>query len=84
MKNIRIQCNNANHICDKNQYMEASLLEKIKLIIHLIYCKACRQYSKKNGQLTKFIKASKSQHVMSKDEKKILHKNLEDQLKQQQ
>ncbi|WCO00993.1 glycine dehydrogenase [Psychroserpens ponticola] len=52
---IFIPCKDANHVCDKTQYKEASLWEKIKLNIHLIYCRACRKYTKKNSQLTKLV-----------------------------
>ena len=50
-----IPCKEANHVCDKTQYKEATLWEKIKLNIHLLYCKACRKYTKKNTQLTKLF-----------------------------
>jgi hypothetical protein len=50
---IFIPCEEANHTCDKSQYNEASLWEKIKLNIHLIYCRACRKYTKNNAKLTK-------------------------------
>lgn len=56
---IFIPCDEANHTCDKSQYKEASILEKIKLNIHLIYCRACREYTKNNKKLTKKIKDSK-------------------------
>lgn len=52
-------CEEANHVCDKTQYKEATLWEKIKLNIHLIYCRACRKYSKNNTKLTNKIKESK-------------------------
>ena len=52
---IIIPCQEANHVCDKTQYKEATLWEKIKLNIHLLYCKACRKYTKKNTQLTKLV-----------------------------
>lgn len=56
MKNkIIIPCDEANHVCDKTQYKEATLWEKIKLNIHLIYCNACRKYTKKNTKLTKLV-----------------------------
>lgn len=51
--NLFIQCEEAGHTCDKTQYKEASLWEKIKLNIHLIYCRMCREYSKRNSKLTK-------------------------------
>lgn len=52
---IFIPCDEANHVCDKNQYKEANLWEMIKLNIHLMYCKACRKYTINNTKLTKAI-----------------------------
>lgn len=52
---IFIPCEEANHVCDKSQYKEATLWEKIKLNIHLIYCKACRKYSSRNSKLTNLM-----------------------------
>ena len=52
---IIIPCDEANHVCDKTQYKEATLWEKIKLNIHLIYCKACRKYTKRNTRLTNLV-----------------------------
>jgi hypothetical protein len=54
-RKIRISCKEANHVCDKTQYKEATLWEKIKLSIHLIYCKVCRKYTKKNTKLTSLV-----------------------------
>ncbi|GAL90326.1 hypothetical protein JCM19538_91 [Jejuia pallidilutea] len=51
-----IPCDEANHVCDKTQYKDATLWEKVKLNIHLIYCRACREYTKNNSKLTKTIK----------------------------
>jgi hypothetical protein len=51
-----IPCNEANHVCDKTQYKEATLWEKIKLNIHLVYCRVCRKYTKNNAKLTKLLK----------------------------
>ncbi|WP_109299597.1 hypothetical protein [Aquimarina sp. AU474] len=56
---IFVSCSDANHFCDKNQYKEASFWEKVKLNIHLIYCKACRKYSANNNKLTKLVKNPK-------------------------
>ncbi len=53
---VIIPCDEANHVCDKTQYNDATLWEKIKLNIHLIYCKACRKYTANNSKLTKTIK----------------------------
>jgi len=56
-----VSCEEAKHICDKNQYGDASIFEIIKLNIRLIYCKATRAYSKKNTKLTNVIRKSKIQ-----------------------
>ncbi|GAA3616665.1 hypothetical protein Q4Q39_00945 [Flavivirga amylovorans] len=76
---IFIPCDDANHVCDKTQYKEASLWEMIKLNIHLIYCRACRKYTKNNTKLTKAIKKSdvecldkKSKLSMKLDFEKVL------------
>jgi hypothetical protein len=54
-KKILTSCENANHFCDKAQYKEASFWEKLKLNLHLLYCKACRKYSSNNTKLTNVI-----------------------------
>ena len=43
---MKISCDEATKICDKNQYEEGSLWEKIKLNIHIFLCKKCDLYSK--------------------------------------
>ncbi len=50
---MKISCDEATKICDKNQYREASFLDKIKLSFHLVLCKKCGQYSHQNNLMTK-------------------------------
>ena len=79
MSYILFKCNEANHVCDKSQYKEASLIEKIKLNIHLIYCSYCRKYSKNNAKLTKCINNSDVdclEDVVKEDMKVNLNKEL--------
>ncbi|MBG6131123.1 hypothetical protein IWQ47_002593 [Aquimarina sp. EL_43] len=64
---VFVSCEEAKHICDKNQYGEASFLEIIKLNIRLIYCKVTRAYSKRNTKLTKTINNSKTQSISASD-----------------
>ncbi len=74
-----ISCDEANHNCDKSQYNEATLWEKIKLNIHLLYCKACRKYSKNNAKLTKIMNNSKLDYLKT-SEKEILKRNFKEEL----
>ncbi|WP_372753404.1 hypothetical protein [Mariniflexile sp.] len=53
------KCDEAGHVCDKAQYKDASLWEKIILNLHIIYCNRCRKYSKNNSKLTKIVEKSK-------------------------
>ena len=68
-----ISCEEAHHICDKSQYGEASLWEKVKLNLRLSWCKVTRAYTKKNRALTK---------VMHKAELNALNENEMIELKQ--
>ncbi|MCK8480075.1 glycine dehydrogenase [Psychroserpens algicola] len=77
-----IPCKEANHVCDKTQYKEATLWEKIKLNIHLLYCKACRKYTKNNAKLTKLI--TKKPVVLDASAKEQLKAAFEKELAKQQ
>ena len=71
---VKIPCNEANHVCDKTQYKESSIWEKVKLNVHLIYCKACRKYSKTNAKLT---------DVLNKSHVECLDKNCKEAMKKE-
>lgn len=73
---VFVSCDEANHVCDKTQYKDASLWEKIKLNIHLIYCAACRKYTKNNAKLTKLVTDPKVDCLEPK-EKEVMKTNLE-------
>lgn len=78
---IKLECHEANHICDKNQYREAGFWEKLKLTFHLAYCRACRKYTAKNNKLTKVVHSPKV-HTVSQNEKDALKEKLAQQLSQ--
>jgi len=85
-RNLKITCDQATTICDKNQYGEASIRELIKLNIHFIKCRICIIYTKHNITLTNFYKGY-SQHCKDlkyclsaedkEDLKTLLEKNKE-------
>ena len=81
--NVFISCDNANHNCNKSQYNEATFWEKFKLTIHLMYCKACREYSRNNAKLTKAINNSDVDCLDLKD-KQEMKDCFEKELKQYQ
>ncbi|MEZ4875818.1 MAG: hypothetical protein R2793_10315 [Flavobacteriaceae bacterium] len=72
---FKITCDESNHICDKSQYKEASLWEKIKLNIHLLYCDFCRKYTANNQRLTKNVQKARLK-TLSPSSKKIMKEKL--------
>ena len=76
---IKLECHEANHICDKNQYKEAKFWERVKLTFHLIYCRACRKYTARNVKLTKTMKDPEVKQ-MPTDSKTALKERLQKEL----
>ena len=82
-----INCNEATAICDKNQYGEASIYDKIKLNFHLFMCKFCMSYSKQNNIMTqifgKNLRPCDGSDHLSEGEKKEIEKNVHNELDKQ-
>ncbi|WP_019668175.1 hypothetical protein [Eudoraea adriatica] len=71
-----INCEQASTICNKKQYQEASLLEQIKLSLHLMFCKACSSFSRKNRKLTILCNKADLQ-ILSEQEKIKMKETIE-------
>lgn len=82
---LKITCDEATAICDKSQYGEASLSEKILLNIHLFICKYCKKYTKQNNLMTqlfgKHLTPCQESEKLTKEEKIELEKHLKKELK---
>ena len=83
---MKLSCDEATKICDKNQYGEASLWEKIKFNIHVFLCKKCGLYSKQNRIMTQcyekhiiFVNGKKA--WLNKEEKTHLNKEVREKIK---
>lgn len=82
-KKLMITCDQATTICDKSQYHEATILEKLQLNIHLLICRFCVLYVKQNLIMTKIfkMKAKNCKHHLlriSDEDKAILKKQIQD------
>jgi len=79
-----INCDQATTICDKSQYGEATLYDKIRLNWHLLMCKFCMSYTKQNNIMTqifgKNLKPCDGMEHLSDKEKEELHDNLKKEL----
>lgn len=81
---LSINCDEATTICDKSQYGEASLFERIRLSLHLAFCKHCKKYTKQNNLMTdvykRFATPCQGSDHMSEKEKKDLDLKLQEEL----
>ena len=77
---IMMPCSEAAHICDKSQYNESSVWEKIKLHAHILYCLTCSNYVKANNKLSLLIKKSQIT-CLDKKNKESLKINFQKALK---
>lgn len=80
-----INCDEATAICDKNQYGEASLSEKVRLTFHLLVCKYCKSYSKQNNLMSQIfgrhLRPCDGSEKLSVEDKLELEKSLQKELK---
>ena len=66
-----MNCEDAQQICTKNQYKEASWREKLGLLMHLLICKTCGAFSKKNAKLTQLCDQASLQSLSKADKERM-------------
>lgn len=82
-RGLKITCDQATTICDKTQYGESTILERVKLQLHFLGCGLCRLYTKQNIMLSKIykrkakIERKNNNHIcLSQEEKDLLREEL--------
>ncbi|MDX1331660.1 MAG: hypothetical protein R3252_01420 [Robiginitalea sp.] len=71
-----LSCEEAQVICQKKQYREARFSEKVRLGFHILFCKACSGFSRKNNRLTQMI-CQADLHVLTEAEKERMKQRLQ-------
>lgn len=66
-----ISCEEAQTICHKNQYREATLRERWRLWLHLIRCRSCAGFSRKNTKLTDLCDQASLRELSEEDKEGI-------------
>ena len=74
-----ISCEEAAHICSRKQYKEASCKERVQLFLHILICRTCASFSRKNTQLTNLCNKAKLQSLTSV-EKERMKKRIQEQI----
>lgn len=78
-----ISCEEAQHICDKRQYGEATGWERVKLGIRLSWCRITKAYSSRNNKLTDAINRAEVD-CLNNDERDKLKQEFEKELAKHQ
>lgn len=52
---LNLNCEEAAGYCNKAEYEEASLQDKIKLRLHLFFCNQCKEYNHNNHKLSRLL-----------------------------
>lgn len=68
-KSLFFSCSESVKCCDKAQYDEASFFEKMKIHIHIRFCKPCREYTRKNNKLSALVKKANLKTCTEKEKK---------------
>lgn len=71
-------CTETAALCNKAEYREASLREKVKMKFHLFLCSNCNSYNKRNHKLTSLLDKANLKYC-TEDEKTNLKKHIENQ-----
>lgn len=72
---MKLSCAEAASVCTKAEYKEAGFLEKLRLKLHLFFCKACKNYHANNHKLTLLIKKADIQPC-SQQQKQIFKQQM--------
>lgn len=76
-------CKKAKKLSDKKQYDEINWIQTFRLKIHLYRCTSCRDYNRKNNQLTSIIEIAHIR-ILGDDEKTGLDARLRKEMNKSQ
>lgn len=58
---ILFKCDDAANVCDRSQYSESTVSERLLMKFHHVICRICREHSALNGKLSRAIKKANLQ-----------------------
>lgn len=76
MKNLMITCKQATHYISIKEENKLSILDRLKLSMHLMICKFCALFARQNKFIVSQIKNVHPTETLSEMEKESIHKNI--------
>lgn len=74
---MKLSCAEAESVSTQAEYKEASLTDRLRLKLHLFFCKTCNDYYQNNRKLSTLLKKAKF-HSCSQDEKETFRQQIRD------
>ncbi len=71
---MKLSCAEAAELCTKAEYKETSLREKIRLKLHLYFCRTCKDYHKNNKKLSGLLKKADLKTCSSQEKEHLKNK----------
>lgn len=83
---MKLSCAEAAELCTKAEYKEASFREKIRLKLHLYFCRTCKDYFQNNRKLSGLLSKANLQSCSNREKEHFKEriKNEASQVSQQQ
>ena len=71
---MKLSCAEAAKLCTKAEYKEAVFIEKLRLRLHLYFCRNCKEYHHNNKKLSSLIKRAKISPCSSREKEALKEK----------
>jgi hypothetical protein len=87
MSKMMISCDKASYLTSKSQDSKLTLLEKLKLKMHLLSCKYCQRYEQEINMISTFVDHQNKRiyqgyngHHLSKEDKQAITELIKSEL----
>jgi hypothetical protein len=71
---MKLSCAEAAEVCTKAEYNEAGFIDKIRLRLHLYFCRTCKEYYHNNKKLTGLLKKANLKPCSSREKENFKEK----------
>jgi len=85
IKKILYDCREATYLIEKGQHVRLSLVERLKLVIHLSGCSVCRLFRRQSRLITRMMRglfraSAEREHVLDEAFKREMQEKIEERL----
>lgn len=71
---MKLSCAEAEKVCTKAEYKEAGFIEKLRLKLHLYFCRTCNDYYHNNKKLSNLLKKADIKTCSSQEKEAFRNK----------